>query len=160
MPKLWKPESPGSHTLQQKKPPSEKPMHHNWRAARAPHTWGKGCRAVKTQQRQQKLQRKLEGILQIFFWAVMGFGFKGKPCSLRIKSMDTVNVYTLIFIYILIHGSWCWEICGRGELTPVKVMFWVPISRKTKHKKFTHTERLTLFIIHREKPSSMYTNLH
>ena len=87
-------------------------MHHNWRAAQAPHMWGKGCRAVKTQQRQQKLQRKLEGILQIFFWAVIGFGFKGKRCSLGIKSMVTVNVYTLIFIYILIHGSWCWEIWG------------------------------------------------
>ena len=26
--------------------------------------------------------------------------------------------------------------------------------------KNSHTERLTLFIIHRDKPSSMYTNLH
>ena len=91
-------------------------MHYNWRAARAPHTWGKACRAMKTQQRQQNLQRKLERILQIFFWAVMAFGFKGKRCSLVIKSMDTVNVYTLIFIYILIHGSWCWEIGGAGRV--------------------------------------------
>ena len=121
-------------------------MHHNWRAARAPHMWGKGCRAVKTQQRQQKLQRKLEGILQIFFWAVIGFGFKGKRCSLGIKSMVTVNVYTLIFIYILIHGSWCWEIWG-GELTPVTVMFGVPSIQENTTQKI-HTHRKTHYSLY------------
>ena len=35
----------------------------------------------------------------------MGFVFQVKECSLGIKSMYTVNVYTLIFIYIFIQGA-------------------------------------------------------
>ena len=52
----------------------------------------------------------------------MGFFFQVKGCSLGIKSMHTVNVYTLIFIYILIHGAKVMGIFG-GKLTIVTVMF-------------------------------------
>ena len=52
----------------------------------------------------------------------MGFVFQVKGCSLGIKSMYTVNVYTLIFIYLLFHGAIVMGIL-RGTLTPLIVMF-------------------------------------
>ena len=35
----------------------------------------------------------------------MGFVFQVKGCTLGVKSKHTVNVYTLILLYILIHGA-------------------------------------------------------
>ena len=53
---------------------------------------------------------------------MMGFVFLGKGCSLGIKSMDTVNVYTVFSFYTHKH-SWYIVMGNIWGLTPLTVMF-------------------------------------
>lgn len=74
---------------------------------------------------------------------MMGFVFLGKGCSLGIKSMDTVNVYTLFYFYTHKH-SWYIVMENILGLTPLTVTFRVTdILENTTHK-FKHTKNHTI----------------
>ena len=79
----------------------------------------------------------------------MGFVFQVKECSLGIKSMYTVNVYTLIFTYILIHGAEVMGIFG-GKLTPVTVMFKGDINQGNHNTKNSYTQKESYCSLHIE----------
>ena len=79
----------------------------------------------------------------------MGFVFPVKDCSLGIKSMYTVNVYTLIFIYIFIHGAEVMGILG-GKLTPVTVMFKSDINQGNHNTKNSYTHKESYYSLHKE----------
>ena len=47
-----------------------------------------------------------------------------------------------------------------GKLTPVTVMFRMTKMEENTTQKITDTQRITLFITHRNTSSPLYTNLH
>ena len=65
----------------------------------------------------------------------MKFVFQVKGCSLRIKSMQTVNAYTFIlYAYSVVMGIYV------GKLTPVRVMFRVTNIKENTTQKYSHTQ--------------------
>ena len=106
--KLLKPKSPRSHTLQQKK--LLKWYAYTPQLERCPHSPQVEkilCRNEDPAKPRKKLRKIKKTSGWAYSWIVMGFVFQDNGCSLGIKSMDTVNVFTwlnlYIYIYIYIH---------------------------------------------------------
>ena len=103
-PKLLKPKSPRSHALQQKKllkwytyAPQLKRCPHSLQAEKTLHS---NEDPAEPRRNSRKIKKTLGSTCS---WVVMRFVFQGIGCSLGIKLMDTVNVYTWFNFYAHTH---------------------------------------------------------